>query len=145
MSTRENKELVRQLFEEWNAINGDVAKLRSLYEKYYISDFIHHDPVRGDETSEQRNQYMTMWLTTFPDTRWSIDDMLAEGDMVATRYKMRFTHTRKFIGVAPTGKQIVNEGAYIHKIRGGKVVEIWDFPNTVGIVDQIGALFPRHR
>jgi hypothetical protein len=38
MSTRENKELVLQVYEAWNAINGDIAKLRPLYEKYYAPD-----------------------------------------------------------------------------------------------------------
>jgi len=140
MSTRENKELVRQLIEEWNAINGDVAKLRSLYEKYYLPDYIHHDPSRGDMKGEQRMQYVAMMLTAFPDTRWSIDDILAEGDMVASRYTMRFTHTGAVMGIAPTGKQIVAKGADIRKIRGGKVVEIWDFPDTIGIMTQLGAV-----
>ena len=68
MSTRENKELVRQVYEEWNALNGDVAKLRPLYEKYYAPDYIHHDPSRGDGNLEQRIQYAVMWFTAFPDT-----------------------------------------------------------------------------
>ena len=60
--------------------------------------------------------------------------------MVASRYTMRFTHAAAFMGIEPTGKQIVAKGADIRKIRGGKVVEIWDFPDTMGIMVQVGAI-----
>ena len=140
MSTRENKELVRQVYEEWNALNGDVAKLRPLYEKYYAPDYIHHDPSRGDGNLEQRIQYAVMWFTAFPDTTWSMEDMLAERDVVACRYTMRFTHAAEFMGVVPIGKQIVAKGADVRKIRGGKVVQGWDFPDTMGIMVQVGAI-----
>jgi predicted ester cyclase len=102
MSTRENKELVLQVYEAWNAINGDIAKLRPLYEKYYAPDYIHHDPSSGDVKLEERVQFAVAWFTAFPDTTWSMDGMVAEGDMVACRYTMRFTHAAEFMGVVPT-------------------------------------------
>lgn len=140
MSIRENKGLVHQVYKEWDAINGDVAKLRPLYEKYYAPDYIHHDPSSGDQKLEQRVQYSALWFTAFPDTTWSMDGIVAEGDMVACRYTMRFTHGAEFMGVKPTGKQIVAKGADMRKIHGGKVVEGWDFPDTMGIMVQVGAI-----
>jgi predicted ester cyclase len=140
MSTRENKELVQRIYEEWNALHGDVAKLRPLYEKYYALDYIHHDPSRDDGNLEQRMQYAVMWFTAFPDTAWSMEDMLAERDMVACRYTMRFTHAAAFMRIARTGRQVVAKGADVRKIRGGKVVEGWDFPDTMGIMVQVGAI-----
>ena len=139
MSAEENKDLVRQLTMDFNALNGDVAKLRSLYEKYYLPGYIHHDPSRGDIKGEQRMQYVAMMLTAFPDISYSIDDIVAEGDKVASRYTMRVTHTETFMGIAATGKQIMAKGADMRKVRGGKVVEIWDFPDTLGIMAQLGS------
>jgi predicted ester cyclase len=140
MSTSENKELVRQVYKGWNAINGDVAKIRALYERYYAPDYIHHDPSRDDVKLEQRVQFAVEWFTAFPDTTWFMDGMLAEGDMVACRYTMRFTHAAAFMGIAPTGRQIVVKGADVRKIRGGKVVEGWDFLDTMGMMVQVGAI-----
>jgi predicted ester cyclase len=89
---------------------------------------------------EERVQFAVAWFTAFPDTTWSMDGMVAEGDMVACRYTMRFTHAAEFMGVVPTGKQIVTKGADMRKIRGRKVVEGWDFPDTMGIMVQVGAI-----
>ena len=78
MSIKENKELVRQIINEWNAVNGNVIKMRSLFDKYYAADFIYHDVSTGDTNREQTILDMVMYLSAFPDVNYSIDDILAE-------------------------------------------------------------------
>lgn len=138
MSTRENKELVRQTIKEWNAVNGDVAKMRSLFDKYYAPDFIYHDVSTGDTNREQTIQDMAKYLTAFPDVSYSIDDILAEGDKTAVRCTLRATHKGTFRGITATGKRIVVEQVEIHKIAGGKIVEAWGFSDSQGMMTQLG-------
>jgi len=113
MSTKENKELVRQAIKEWNAVNGDVAKMRSLYDKYYAPGFIYHDVSTGDMNREQTIQ-------------------------TVIRCTMQATHKGTFMGIPATGKQIVVKGVEIDKIVGGKVVEAWGFLDTLGMMTQLG-------
>jgi predicted ester cyclase len=140
MSAEENKALVRKIVNELNNLKGDVSKIRPIFQKYYLPDYIHHDPSRGDMKGEQRLQYIAMMLAAFPDLNYSEDGMVAEGDIVATRYTMRVTHTGTFMGIPPTGKQLFAKGADVRRIEGGKIAEIWDFPDTLGMMVQLGAV-----
>ena len=140
MSVQGNKDLVRQIMKEFSNLKGDVNKLRSLYQKYYLPEYIHHDPSRADMKGEQRMQYVAMMLTAFPDLSYTKDGMIAERNLVASRYTMRVTHAGTFMGIPATGKQIVAKGADVRRIEAGKVAEIWDFPDTLGIMTQLGAI-----
>ncbi len=138
MSTKENKELVRQTIKEWNAINGDVAKMRSLYDKYYAPSFIYHDVSAGDMNREQTIQDMVTYLSAFPDVNYTIDDILAEGDKTVIRCTMQATHKGTFMGIPATGKQILVKGVEIDKIVAGKIAEAWGFSDSLGMMTQLG-------
>jgi predicted ester cyclase len=138
-----NKALVREIVRALNDLKGDATKLPSLFAKYYLPDYIHHDPSRGDMAGDQRIKYVSAMVTAFPDLTYTEDGMLAEGGFVASRYTMRVTHTGIFMGVAPTGRQIVAKGADIRRIEGGKIAEIWDFPDTFGLMTQLGLVSKR--
>lgn len=140
MSTRENKELVRQATKEWNGVKGDVAKMRSLYDKYYAPGFIYHDVSGGDMNREEAIQNNVTDVSAFPDVNYSIDDILAEGDKTVIRFTMQATHKGTFMGIPATGKQIVVKGVEINKIKGGKIVETWDFLDSLGMMQQLGVI-----
>lgn len=138
MSIEENKKLIRHFLDETNAAIGDINKMRSLYEKYCVSSFIHHDPSRGDTNLEQRIQAAAMAFSAFPDAKYSADDIVAEGDKVCTRYTLRATHQQPFMGIPPTGKQIAVKGANMYRLEGKKVAEAWDFLDMLGMMVQLG-------
>ena len=140
MSTKENKELVRQTIKEWNGVKGDVAKMRSLYDKYYAPDFIYHDVSGGDMNREEAIQNNFTGLSAFPDVNYSIDDILTEGDKTVIRVTMQATHKGTFMGIPATGKQIVVKGVEIDKIVGGKIVEAWGLSDSQGIMTQLGVI-----
>lgn len=140
MSTKENKELVRQTIREWNAVNGDVAKMRSLFDKYYAPGFVYHDISTGDTNREQTIQDMATWLSAFPDARYSIDDILAEGDKTVIRCTLRATHKGTFRGIPATGKQVLVEQVEIDRIVGGKIAEAWGFSDSQGMMTQLGVI-----
>jgi steroid delta-isomerase-like uncharacterized protein len=137
MSTKENKELVRQLIKEWNMVNGDIGKMRSLFDKFYSPAFIYHDVFTGDTNREQTIQDMATYLAAFPDLNYSIDDILAERDKTAVRCTLQATHKGMFNGIPATGKQIVVKQVEMHKIVGGKIKEAWGFSDFQGMMSQL--------
>jgi steroid delta-isomerase-like uncharacterized protein len=76
----------------------------------------------------------------FPDARNEIQQMVAEGDRVATLFKAFGTHNGEFFGVAPSGKPIEIYGITIERIVDGKRYEGWGVPDMLGLMQQIGAV-----
>lgn len=140
MSIEENKELVCQSMNEMNTVQGDISKLYSLYDKYYSPNYVYHNIVRGDMNREQVKQYFSNTMAAFPDQTITIEDMVAEGEKVVSRYTFRGTHNGLLMGVPSTGKQIAVKGVEIDKIADKKVVETWDFPDYLGMMTQLGVI-----
>ena len=130
------KKIVRQLFEEpWKG-NMDVI------DEYIAPGYIGHDPsepelIRGPDGLKASIQ---KYLDGFPDGRITVDDQIAEGDKVATRWTGRGTHTGEIAGIAPTGKEVTVTGLTISLLEGGLVVEEWNTWDTLGMLVQLGAV-----
>jgi predicted ester cyclase len=78
--------------------------------------------------------------STFPDLRVTIEDQVAVGGKVATRWTVRGTHQGEMLGAAPTGNQVTFTGTQTDYIWGGKMVESWSNWDTLGMLQQIGAV-----
>ena len=78
--------------------------------------------------------------TAFPDARHSIDELIAEGDLVAFRYGVRCTHQGEFQGAAPTGKAVNITAMAIARVAGGKIVEAWIEFDMLGVMQKIDAI-----
>jgi predicted ester cyclase len=91
-------------------------------------------------SGEQRTQYVLAALPAIPDLNYTLEDMVAEGDKVVARYTARFTHKGTYMGIPATGKQVAAKGVEIYRLAGGKIVESWDFPDTLGMMTQLGAI-----
>jgi steroid delta-isomerase-like uncharacterized protein len=76
----------------------------------------------------------------FPDTQFTIDDMVAEGDRVAMRWTAIGTHNGDLDGMAPSGKPISVSGVSIDRIVDGKIVEEWSAWDALGMMQQIGVI-----
>ena len=140
MSAEENKELIRQTVEAWNALRGDAAKMRSLFDRYYAPDFVYHDVTTGLTDREQTIRDMVTYLSAFPDVNYTIDDILAEGDKTAIRCTLRATHKGTFKGIPATGKRIEVGQVEIHRIAIGKIAEAWGFSDSQGMMAQLGVI-----
>jgi len=140
MSIEENKALVCRIFEGLDSVKGDISRLnRAEWGEILAPDFIIHYPTH-DMNLEQFLQYNATLLTAFPDSTFTVEDMIVEGDKVTTRYTMKGTHKKEYMGIAPTGKQIKVKGVSIDRIAGGKSVETWDFPDIFGAMQQLGVI-----
>jgi steroid delta-isomerase-like uncharacterized protein len=135
MSVEENKALVRRFFEAFG--RNDVAAL----EEVASQDVVYHTAPPGLSAGIQGyRELMAMYHSAFPDIQLTIDDMVAEGDKVVTRFTARGTHRGELMGIAPTDKQAVVGGISIVRVAGGKVTEEWDQLDMLGLLQQLGAI-----
>src|SRR5437773_12548967 len=106
MSTEENKALARRLIEEtWN--QGNLATVDELLAPGHVG---HHSLVPNQPPGrEHYKQYIVRTRTAFPDFHASIEEQIAEGDLVVTRWSVQGTHQGMFRGHSPTGKQMRSE------------------------------------
>lgn len=88
---------------------------------------------------EEFKRYLATYLAAFPDTSATIEDVIAEGDKVVSRYTVRGTHTGTTEEYGPpTGKQIVMEGITLYHFSAGKLAEMWDSYDTLAVMQQLG-------
>jgi steroid delta-isomerase-like uncharacterized protein len=131
------KMLMRRAVKEvWNGEN--FASVDELV----TSDVVLHLPKPGNEIhgAEGVRQFYVTLHAAFPDIHFTIEDQIAAGDKVVTRWTCRGTHKGEFQGMSPTGKQISMTGIDIDRIANSKVVECWPVMDELGLLQQIGAL-----
>jgi steroid delta-isomerase-like uncharacterized protein len=133
MSVEENKAVVRRAFE---LLSGrDVEGLR----KILAPDFVDHSPYPGQGAGiDGLLEVVRMWFQAFPDFRHSIDDQIAEGERVMTRYTWSGTHRGEMAGIAPTGKRVEVGGIEVFRIRNGKVTDVWRVEDNLRLMQQLG-------
>jgi steroid delta-isomerase-like uncharacterized protein len=137
MSTEENKVLSRRVIEElFNAGNLDVA------DELIAQDHVHHDPAMPEEGHgiEDFKQFAALYRSAFPDVHIEIEDQIAEGDKVTSRWVAQGTHEGELMGIAPTGNRVTVAGMTIDRIADGKVAETWDNYDALGMMQQLGVI-----
>jgi steroid delta-isomerase-like uncharacterized protein len=134
--SEENKALARRSWEIVNQHNPDL----DLIDEMYTPDFVWHEPDQDIQGSEEAKQFVATFLEAFPDLNVTVEDEIAEGDKVVTRWTIRGTHQGELMGIAPTEKQIELKGITIHRFEGDKIAEEWERYDNLGMMQQLGAL-----
>ena len=137
VSAEENKALARRWFEEvFNAQNFDVA------DEITARDTVNHDPTLTDLPSgpEGDRHVVNLYHGAFPDGQITVEDQIAEGDRVVTRWTGRGTHQGELLGVPPSGNRVEIAGMTINRVSGGKIAETWTNYDALGMMQQIGAI-----
>jgi steroid delta-isomerase-like uncharacterized protein len=132
-----NKALVRREMEEvFDRGNLDAA------DELYAPDYVIHDPTSPEDIRgvEGARQFAATYRQAFPDFQATVEDQVAEGDKVATRFTARGTHHGELEGIAPTGNRVEVTGINISRIAGGKIAEEWTNYDALGLMQQIGAV-----
>jgi steroid delta-isomerase-like uncharacterized protein len=83
---------------------------------------------------------MAQLLAAFPDARFSIDDLVAEGDKVVIRHQLQGTHRGTFQGIPPTGKPVTMTAIGILRMVNGQIAETWLNADFLGLLQQLGAI-----
>lgn len=109
------------------------------FEEFVAPEAIDHDSAPGQVSGlEGIRQFFTELRTSFPDLKISVEQMVADADYVALAYTMTGTHQGRFLGFAPTGKQIRARGVEIGKFAHGQLIERWGSSDQFGILQQLG-------
>ncbi len=138
MTSEQNKAIVSRFFKAFEA--NDQATLKELLAPSLVA-YSHGAP--GPQTREVHLQGISMWNAAFNETRFTIEEQIAEGDMVASRVTMQSVHSGgEFQGLAPTGKQIVSQAISIEHIKNGKIVERRVSADWLGMMQQLGLVPP---
>jgi steroid delta-isomerase-like uncharacterized protein len=86
------------------------------------------------------SRVVAAWRSAFPDLRFTLEDLLVEGDKVVARWTCRGTHQGVFRGMAPTGKFVTFTGMTLYRMAHGKIVEQWTEEDGVSLYQQLGLL-----
>lgn len=130
------KEIARRLAEDpWRGKLEDALELVGDDYVGYIPGA--PEPIRGKEGFRE---FTTTYLTGFPDGTITVDEQIAEGDVVATRWTGRGTNTGELMGIPATGKQVTVSGITLSRIVDGKAREAWLSWDTLSMMQQLGAV-----
>ena len=135
----ENKALVERYWAEiWTAGGGESA-----IADIVAPDEIHHwgvfDDTTGLEAFAERHE---RFLSAFPDIAARVDQQVAEGDLVVSRWTETATHQGDWLGIPATGNKVEWSGMNIFRIECGKIAEAWGSADHLGLLRQIGGVPP---
>ena len=83
---------------------------------------------------------VTAYRNAFPDVQFTIDEQIAEGDKVVSRWTARGTHKGELAGIPPTGKSSTVTGVTVNRVVNGKMVESWGIFDQFGMLQQLGVI-----
>jgi steroid delta-isomerase-like uncharacterized protein len=136
MSTEENKAVVRRFFEELLSTDN-----LALADKILSPDFRFYFAGSPDPMDLERyKDFLAARRAAFPDRRFAVEDMIAEGDKVSARFTMRGTHNGELRGIAPSGREVTMSGIDIIRLKEGKMVEDRVEVDQLGMMQQLGVI-----
>jgi steroid delta-isomerase-like uncharacterized protein len=135
MSCEENKALVRRFVEEfWNKGNTAAA------DELMTADATIFLPGRGQVSKESFKAFALTLRGAFPDWYSTLEELIAEDDLVAERWTGRGTHQGEFQGIAPTERQVAVPGFVFYRVTSGKIAEFRGLFDGLSMLHQLGAM-----
>ena len=131
----DNKALIRQVIEE-ALNNGRLA----IADTAFTADYVAHVPgaPRLPPGPEAFRRVARLWRSACSDWHMTIQQLVAEGDIVANRFTTTATHDGMLLGLPPTGRSFTVNGMEFHRLKGGQVAESWISDDIPGILVQLG-------
>jgi steroid delta-isomerase-like uncharacterized protein len=135
--SEQNKATAKRFYDAWT--NGDL----DAFDEILATDYQDHDTqnpnavTRGPEAAKTT---ALMYREAFSDSRFEIEAQFADGDYVITRWTAIGTHDGELMGMPPTGKQVNIGGITVDRFEDGKVAEGWTNWDTLGMMQQLGAV-----
>ena len=136
MTPEENKLFIRQFVEETiNSKNLDALG------KLVAENFVEQVPFPGQGPGREGLRYaIGIFLSAFPDIQWIVDEQIAEGEKVVSRFTWTGTHQGEFLGIPPKGKRVKVWGVVMDVVRDGMLSESRIIMDTMGLLQQLGAI-----
>jgi steroid delta-isomerase-like uncharacterized protein len=119
------------------SIDADQARsMPALFAEQFVARLPGMPPL--DRAAFQ--QFGQAFYAAFPDLRHSVEEQVAEGDTVVNRLLVRGTHRGEFQGIPPTGRAVEIAAVTIQRFAEGKIVETHLLFDTLGLLQQLGAV-----
>jgi steroid delta-isomerase-like uncharacterized protein len=136
MSESINRAVIHRFLEE--VINeGRLERA----DEIVAEDFVELDPLPGQRQGrEGLKEVIGMMRAAFPDMHWVVEETIAEGEKVVTRFTWTGTQQGTFMGIPATGRSVVVKGVVIDRIVGGMMTDSRILMDTMGMMQQLGAI-----
>jgi steroid delta-isomerase-like uncharacterized protein len=136
MTTAENKKVIAAFVKE--VINqGRLQRADDLV----ALDFVELDPFPGQQQGrEGLKDVIGGMRAAFPDIHWVMEEMVAEGDKVVSRFTWTGTHRATFLGIPSTGRRVTVKGVVIDRLADGKMAESRMLMDALGMMQQLGVI-----
>ncbi len=135
------KQLISRFVEElWNERRLDVA------DAIFANDCVTHQLRSGlpadavPRGPEAIKEHVASWIASFPDLRFSIEQILSEGDRVVMQLLVEGTHQGPWLGIPASGKKLQIRMFTVHRVVQGKIVEDWVLVDSLGVFQQLGVV-----
>jgi len=133
MSERENRRLIEEAFSALNAHDPDrYAKM--VDDSYVLESEAYLAPIRGREGVKQ---FIAMYVKAFPDFHYEIEQIIASGDYVVSRWRITGTHQGEFDGVPATNRQFSTRGCTVTEIRNSRIVKASVYYDQLMVLQQL--------
>ena len=135
-TVEENKKVIRRFVEEvQNRRDWDA------FDELNDPTFVNHSSPPGVPSDREGGKaFLGGFLSAFPDARFTIDDMIAEGDQVVTKKTFTGTHQADFFGIPATGKPVTLQFVDIMRVRDGRITEHWLSMDQLSFMQQLGVI-----
>lgn len=136
MLAEQSKAVIRRAYEEiWNQRNVEVV------DEIVAEDFLNYAAPPDRQRGRQGlKEVVRMFESAFPDFRYEVEDVIAEGEKVVVRDVFRGTHEGDFLGIPATGNRVTMEAIHIYRLSGGRLAEHWVARDDLGMMRQLGAI-----
>ncbi len=133
-----NSQIIRRFVEE--VLNRGNIEATG---QFFWEDVVEQVPFPGQGPGLEGLKYVLRGMRVgFPDMHWSVEEQIAEGDKVLTRFEWTGTHRGEFLGVPATGRPVKVWGTVIDRLQGGKIKETRILLDALGLMMQLG-VFPQ--
>lgn len=132
----ENKAIVHKFIEE--VLNqGNLERANDLVKE----DFVELDPFPGQQPGrEGLKAVLGGFLAAFPDMHWLVEEMVAEGEKVVTRFSWTGTHRGEFLGIPATGRSVQVKGVVIDRLENSQMADSRILMDTMSLMQQLGVI-----
>ncbi len=135
MSARRNEKVVRSYYED--VLNDGRV---DLIDELAVTAYREHDPLPGQGEGRDGLKDRVTMLRVGLSPRFTLDDVICDGDKVVVRWTNDGTHVSNFAGIPATGKSFSIAGIDIHRLQDGKLAEHWHVIDQLAMLQQLGLL-----
>ncbi len=135
LALQRNKDIIHRYFEEWGN-RGDTKAADELI----APNVTLRNPPAVLHALEDYKKGMAAFHRAFPDLHFTVEDVIAEGDMVLVRWSLRATNRGDYQGRPPTGKTVSVTGMSLFRLAAGRIQEITVNMDRLGMMEQLGWL-----